>query len=112
MRMSAGIDRKTPLAWALMALAVWMPAASSFGAPAETVLPAYFDWESFGVKEGLPAAEVFAVRVDADRIWAGTRNGLALYEKGRWRSFGVADGLPNPVILSLDVSPLTGDLWV
>lgn len=71
-----------------------------------------FEWESFTARDGLPANEVFAIRIDGDRIWAGTKNGLAVYEKGRWRSYGVQDGLPHKVILSLDVSPRTGDLWI
>jgi branched-chain amino acid transport system substrate-binding protein len=75
-------------------------------------LPAHARWESFTVRDGLPSDEVFAVRIDGGRVWAGTRMGLALYEGGRWRSWGVADGLPNPVVLALDVSPRTGDLWV
>jgi ABC-type branched-subunit amino acid transport system substrate-binding protein len=75
-------------------------------------LPAHGLWESFTTEDGLPAAEVFSVRIDGDRIWAGTRRGLALLEEGRWRAFGVEDGLPHPVVLSLDVSPRTGDLWI
>ena len=71
-----------------------------------------FEWETFTMRDGLPADEVFTVRIDGDRVWAGTKNGLALREKGRWRSFGVADGLPHKTILSLDVSPRTGDLWI
>jgi branched-chain amino acid transport system substrate-binding protein len=69
-------------------------------------------WESFTMKDGLPSDHVFTIRIDGDRIWAGTTNGLALYENGRWRSFGTADGLPHRVVLSVDVSPRTGDVWI
>jgi ABC-type branched-subunit amino acid transport system substrate-binding protein len=69
-------------------------------------------WKTYTVADGLPSDEVFAIRVDGERVWAGTTGGLALFEKGRWRSYGTADGLPHRVVLALDVSPRTGDLWV
>jgi ABC-type branched-subunit amino acid transport system substrate-binding protein len=72
----------------------------------------YTRWETFTVRDGLPADKAFALRVDGDRVWVGTTRGLALYEEGRWRRFGTRDGLPNPVILGLDVSPRSGDLWI
>jgi branched-chain amino acid transport system substrate-binding protein len=95
--------------------------ASLFAAPPDPVgsdsrgvldLPAMTRWESFTMKDGLPSDHVFVVRMDGDRVWAGTTNGLALYEKGRWRSFGTADGLPHRVVLSIDVSPRNGDVWI
>jgi len=70
------------------------------------------EWRSFSTADGLPSNEVFAVRIDGERVWAGTSNGLAVYEGGRWRALGVSDGLPHRVILSLDVSRRTGDLWI
>ena len=85
------------------------PAAAS---PGVLDLPAHTEWESFTRRDGLPSDHVFAVRIDGDRVWAGTTAGLALYEGGRWRTYGTADGLPYPVVLSLDVSPRTGDLWI
>ncbi|MBI3449291.1 MAG: ABC transporter substrate-binding protein [Acidobacteria bacterium] len=69
-------------------------------------------WETFTKADGLPADEVFAIRIDGERVWAGTREGLALYERGRWTRFGTADGLPNAVVLAVDVSPRTGDVWI
>jgi len=72
----------------------------------------YTRWETFTVRDGLPADKAFALKVDGDRVWVGTTRGLALYEEGRWRRFGTRDGLPNPVILGLDVSPRSGDLWI
>jgi ligand-binding sensor domain-containing protein len=75
-------------------------------------LPVYERWESFTTADGLPSDRAFSVRVDGDRVWVGTDHGLALYRDGAWSSFGVQDGLPHQVILSLDVSPHTGDLWI
>ena len=69
-------------------------------------------WENFTVKDGLPSDHVFTIRIDGDRVWAGTTQGLALYEQGRWRTYGTADGLPHRVVLSVDVSPRTGDVWI
>lgn len=93
------------------------PAAKPAAPDAEVALPVlerlpYARWETFTVRDGLPSNKAFAVRVDGDRVWVGTTRGLALYEEGRWRRFGTRDGLPHLVILGLDVSPRTGDLWI
>lgn len=69
-------------------------------------------WQNFTTADGLPSEKIFAIRVDGPRVWVGTDNGLACYEDGRWRSWGVHDGLPHAVVLALDVSPRTGDLWI
>ena len=53
-----------------------------------------------------------ALLVDGDRIWAGTENGLGLYENGKWKVFRPADGLAHRAVLSLAVDKRTGDLWV
>jgi ABC-type branched-subunit amino acid transport system substrate-binding protein len=84
-------------------------------APAETSLlelAPYAGWTHYGVDEGLPSNRVLAIKIDGNRVWAGTDEGLALFENGRWIGFGTADGLPHKVILSLDVSSRTGDLWI
>ncbi len=39
-----------------------------------------FRFENFTTANGLPDNHVYAVLVDGDRIWAGTDNGLGLYE--------------------------------
>lgn len=75
-------------------------------------LPVYHDWETFTMADGLPSNKVFTVRVDGDRIWAGTDRGLARFEDGRWTAIGLREGLPHLAVLSLDISPLTGDLWI
>ncbi len=69
-------------------------------------------WTSFGLAEGLPSEKAFCIRVDGDRVWVGTEAGLACYEAGGWRVWGRPDGLPHPAVLSLDLSPRTGDLWI
>ncbi len=71
----------------------------------------YTQWESFHKEDGLPGDKVFCVLVDGDRIWAGTDNGLGLYEDGKWKSYSVKDGLSYPVVLSLTLDKASGDLW-
>ncbi|HYB61443.1 MAG TPA: two-component regulator propeller domain-containing protein [Methylomirabilota bacterium] len=71
-----------------------------------------FRWENFTTANGLPDNHVFCVLVDGNRVWAGTENGLALYENGKWKVFGTADGLGHRVVLSLALDRSTGDVWV
>jgi hypothetical protein len=71
-----------------------------------------FRWENFTTANGLPDNHVFAVLVDGDRVWAGTENGLALFEGGRWKVFTPKDGLAHRAVLSLALDKNTGDLWV
>ena len=74
----------------------------------------YTDWKHFTVDNGLPNDHVFAVRVDGPRVWIGTEDGLAQFDKktGKIRSWNEADGLPWRVISALDVNEKTGDLWI
>jgi ligand-binding sensor domain-containing protein len=71
-----------------------------------------FRFENFTTATGLPDNHVFTVLVDGDRVWAGTENGLALYEGGKWKVFTPADGLAHRAVLSLALDRTTGDLWV
>jgi ligand-binding sensor domain-containing protein len=71
-----------------------------------------FRWEHFTTDNGLPDNHVFNVCVDGDRVWAGTENGLALFEKGRWRVFGTKDGLAHRAVLYIAPDPRTGDVWI
>jgi hypothetical protein len=71
-----------------------------------------FRWENFTTANGLPDNHVFCVLVDGKRIWAGTENGLGLYENGSWKIFRPAEGLAHQAVLSLAVDKRTGDLWV
>ena len=76
-----------------------------------------FRWQNFTTANGLPDNHVFCVLVDGDRIWAGTENGLGLYEKGVWKTFRPAidlsseTGIAHQAVLSLAVDKRTGDVW-
>jgi ligand-binding sensor domain-containing protein len=70
-----------------------------------------FRWENFTTANGLPDNHVFCVLVDGKRIWAGTENGLALYENEKWKVFRPADGLGHRAVLSLALDKSTGDIW-
>jgi ligand-binding sensor domain-containing protein len=75
-------------------------------------MPVYGHWRNFTVKDGLPSDHVYCVRIDGDRVLAGTHDGLAVYENGKWKSYTTKDGLPHNGIVSIDVSELTGDVWI
>lgn len=77
-----------------------------------TAMPIYGNWKTFGTKDGLPSDKVYSVKVDEDRIWVGTSEGLALLENGKWKIYGEKDGLAHRGVLAMDVSEETGDLWV
>jgi ligand-binding sensor domain-containing protein len=70
-----------------------------------------FKWENFTIANGLPNDHVFCVLVDGSRIWAGTEDGLALYENGKWKVFTTKDGLAHRAVLSLALDKETGDVW-
>jgi ligand-binding sensor domain-containing protein len=76
-----------------------------------------FRWENFTTANGLPDNHVFCVLVDGKRIWAGTENGLGLYENGAWKVFRPVEeskeqSLAHQAVLSLALDKRTGDLWV
>ncbi len=75
-------------------------------------MPIYGNWKSYTKKDGLPSDKIYCVRVDEDRVWAGTSQGLALLENGEWKVYTEEDGLAHRGVLSIDVSPVTGDLWI
>src|SRR5271165_3092792 len=64
-------------------------------------LPRY-RWENFTAADGLPNNRVYAVCVDGERVWAGTDDGLALFEHGKWRVFRPADGQADARSLDRD----------
>jgi hypothetical protein len=70
-----------------------------------------FRFENFTTANGLPDNHVYSVLVDGDRIWAGTDNGLGLYENGKWKTFTTKDGLAHRAVLSLSLDKRTGDVW-
>jgi ligand-binding sensor domain-containing protein len=75
-------------------------------------MPVYGHWRNFTMKDGLPSDHVYCVRIDGDRVLAGTHDGLAVYEKGKWKTYTTKDGLPHNGIVSIDVSESTGDVWI
>lgn len=70
-----------------------------------------FHFENFTTANGLPDNHVYSVLVDGNRIWAGTDNGLGLYENGKWKVYNTKDGLAHQAVLSLALDKRTGDLW-
>src|SRR5205823_4155178 len=70
-----------------------------------------FKFENFTAANGLPDNHVFSVLVDGDRVWAGTENGLAVYENHAWKTYTTADGLAHRAVLSLALDKRTGDVW-
>ena len=104
-------------AWPGVGLAAGVAGAGSVppAAAASPALPyVYTRWEQFTTENGLPNDHIFAVRADGPRVWVGTENGLACYDR-RTRTFKAwteKDGLPWRVVSALEVDPKTGDLWV
>ena len=97
-------------ALAIPAVCAQPPQSSRKAAPAVPHMPR-FRFENFTTANGLPDNHVYAVLVDGDRIWAGTDNGLGLYENGRWKTFNTKDGLAHRAVLSLALDKRTGDVW-
>jgi hypothetical protein len=75
-------------------------------------MPVYGHWRNFTTKDGLPSDHAYCVRIDGNRVLVGTHDGLAVYENGKWKSYTTKDGLPHNGIVSIDVSELTGDVWI
>jgi len=103
------------LVTATVALGASAPAASVKPAPkaqpASTQALPRFRFENFTTANGLPDNHVFTVLVDGDRVWAGTENGLALYENHAWKVYNTKDGLAHRAVLSLALDKHTGDVW-
>jgi hypothetical protein len=76
-------------------------------------MPVYNHWKNFTTKDGLPGNKVNCVRVDGNRIWAGTENGLAVIENDKvTKVYTTADGLAHRGVLFVDIDDLTGDTWI
>ena len=71
----------------------------------------HYRFENFTTANGLPDDHVYSVLVDGGRIWAGTDNGLALYEEHKWKTYTTKDGLAHRAVLSLALDHNTGDVW-
>jgi ligand-binding sensor domain-containing protein len=75
-----------------------------------------FRWDNFTSANGLPDNHVYCVLVDGNRIWAGTDNGLGLYENDTWKIFrpnpdAKEHSLAHQAVLSLALDKNTGDVW-
>lgn len=70
-----------------------------------------YRFENFTTANGLPDDHVYSVLVDGDRVWAGTDNGLAVYENHTWKTYTTKDGLAQRAVLSLALDKNTGDVW-
>jgi hypothetical protein len=75
-------------------------------------VPVFGRWKTFTSKNGLPSDKTYTVRIDGDRVLVGTHDGLAVYEGGKWRTYTTKDGLPHNGVVSIDVSDVTGDVWI
>jgi len=75
-------------------------------------MPIYGNWRNFTSKDGLPGDKTYCVRIDGERVLVGTHEGLAVYENGKWRTYTTEDGLAHNGVLAIDVSDLTGDVWL
>lgn len=75
-------------------------------------MPVYGNWRNFTTRDGLPSDKAYSVRIDGDRILVGTHDGLAVYENEKWRTYTTEDGLAHNGVVSIDVSELTGDVWI
>ena len=92
----------------LIMIAVLLVAASL--ACAAPQMPRYH-FENFTTANGLPDNHVYSVLVDGGRVWAGTEDGLALYENHAWKTFNTKDGLAHRAVLSLALDKRSGDVW-
>jgi ligand-binding sensor domain-containing protein len=94
-------------------LAAGTTAYAAPAAPAASRTPAMprYRFENFTTANGLPDDHVYSVLVDGDRIWAGTDNGLGVYENGKWTTYTTKDGLAHRAVLSLALDKRTGDVW-
>jgi len=90
------------------ALALLLVSALSAAAPP---MPR-FRWQNFTTADGLPDNKVFSVAVDGERVWAGTDNGLAMYQGGKWKVFRPQDGLAHRSVLYVAVDKKTHDVWI
>lgn len=75
-------------------------------------MPVFGNWRTFTEKDGLPSDKAYAVRISGDQVLVGTHDGLAVYEKDKWKTYTTEDGLAHNGVVSIDVSALTGDVWI
>src|SRR5437660_8375620 len=75
-------------------------------------LPRFHDWKAWTSDQALPSDVVWRIATDRQRrLWVGTNEGLALFDKGLWRVFGKKDGLGGNIVRRIAISP-DGAIWV
>jgi len=79
--------------------------------------PVYEHWVSYTTEQGLPDDHVYWVEVDrvrGDRVWLGTDNGLVSlsFADHALTTWGPDGGLGHQAVMSVEVEPTTGDVWV
>lgn len=75
-------------------------------------MPVFGNWRNFTSVDGLPSDKTYCVKIDGERVLVGTHEGLAVYENGKWKTYTTKDGLAHNGVLAIDVSELTGDVWI
>ena len=108
-------ELRTPSLILILLLIGIGPLVTPAAEPSPFELPyVYTQWEQFTTSNGLPNDHIFAVRAAGDKVWVGTENGLACYDKRTrtFKSWTEKDGLPWRVVSALDVNPKTGEVWV
>lgn len=75
-------------------------------------MPVYGNWRTFTTKDGLPSNKVYTVKISGDRVYAGTHDGLAVYENEKWTTYTTNDGLGHNGVVSVDVNEYTGEVWI
>ncbi len=75
-------------------------------------MPVFGNWKTFTEKDGLPSDKAYTVRINGDQVLVGTHDGLAVYENGKWSTYTTKDGLAHNGVVSIDVSVVTGDVWI
>ncbi|MBT4503662.1 MAG: response regulator [Gemmatimonadetes bacterium] len=69
-------------------------------------------WQTFGVPDGLAAANVHEIIQDhRGHLWIGTNNGLSRYDGVTFTTFTTADGLPHNNVHVL-LQDREGNLWI
>ncbi len=73
----------------------------------------YDTWIHYTTKQGLPSDKINCVLADGDRVWVGTDKGLAIMEGNEITNvYHKEDGLAHNNVVSVEVSPGTGDVWI
>lgn len=75
-------------------------------------MPIYGNWKNFSKIDGLADNKAYCVKIDKGRVLVGTHEGLSVYENDKWTTYTTRDGLAHNGVLAIDVSDMTGDVWL